>query len=313
MKKVYIQASRFALAGAFLLAANYGWAVTAACPSSGTALSNLTNTSPFNLYCYDTDKTFYNFAVSGTGTNGGVSQTTSTVDIAGANTLGTYSLNTPWTTTATFTGATAADFQATSLGTFTNAVTTGTMTWLVDSASTAVNTAGQGYPTPQAGASNVITGLTFNASGVTGNSSAGDSLVVTQTFCIGLSACTTGATGDTITIAATWANNATTPTYSCTALTDSDATCTSATSNVVTFNSSNIQLLNVTDLYTLTAKDNLTSPPLTANPTTVTLTNFNDVFAEEELSSSPEPSTFILMGSALVGVAALRFRKRKQA
>jgi hypothetical protein len=39
---------------------------------------------------------------------------------------------------------------------------------------------------------------------------------------------------------------------------------------------------------------------------------FIDSF-DNEFAENPEPSTFILMGSALVGVAALRFRKRRQA
>lgn len=38
------------------------------------------------------------------------------------------------------------------------------------------------------------------------------------------------------------------------------------------------------------------------------LTSFDESFSE-----TPEPSTFVLLGSALAGIAALRFRKRKQA
>ena len=45
--------------------------------------------------------------------------------------------------------------------------------------------------------------------------------------------------------------------------------------------------------------------------TQVSLNNFTENYFET--LDTPEPSTFLLMGSALAGVAALRFRKRKQA
>jgi hypothetical protein len=74
---------------------------------------------------------------------------------------------------------------------------------------------------------------------------------------------------------------------------------TSATPITVLF-ATNVVTLNVSDNYVLDVH----------STTTTSLTDFADTFGEEELA--PEPSTFILFGSALVGIVALRIRKRKQ-
>ena len=299
--------SKCALAGVFVLAANYSWGSVAACTTKATLASfGATATADG---CYETDKTFSNFGVVNNSANGGVAQSTSTVDIAGTDTFVSEKLNTPWTVSEAFSGATVADFRATGTG---GLQTAGTMSMLVNSTNAFLTNLS--YPTPQAGATNFITSVSLSTSGITGNSTGtADSLVVIETFCIGNGACTTGAGGDEVILTATHGNNTGTPSYTCalgagvTAATAHivGSTCpagSSATPITVSF-SLNVTTLTVTDGYTLIAHSN------SGNNTTVTLNNFTNVFGEDELA--PEPSTFVLFGSALAGVLLLRIRKRE--
>jgi hypothetical protein len=300
-------ASKLALVGAYLLAANYGWGSVTACATK-TALSSFGTGTGSG--CYETDKTFSNFAVANDTSNGGVAQSTGTVDIAGSDTFSSEKLNTPWTVSEAFTGATVADFQAIGTGRLTTA---GTMTMLVNSTNAFLTS--PGYPTPRAGAQNFITSVSLSTSGVTGNSTGTpDSLVVIETFCIGNGACTTGTGGDQITLTATYGNNTGTPSYSCslgTGVTPASAhivaaSCpatASATPITVAF-SLNVTTLTVSDNYSMVVHGN------NGGNTTVTLNNFTNVFGEEELA--PEPSTFALLGAALAGIGVFRWSKRKR-
>jgi hypothetical protein len=303
----FSRTSKFALFGVFALCANYGWGSVAACTTKATLASFGAATG---AGCYETDKTFSNFGVVNGSNSAGVPQSASTVDIAGTDTFGgTEILNVPWTVSEAFTGATVANFQATGNG---ETRTQGTMSMLVNSTNAFLTN--PSYPTPQAGAQNFITSVSLSTSGVTGTSTGTpDSLVVIETFCIGNGACTTGAGGDEVILTATYGNNSATPSYTC-AL---GAGVTAATAHIVGTScpagqsvtpitvsfSLNVTTLTVSDSYALTAHGNLG-----AN-TTVTLNNFTNVFGEDELA--PEPSTFVLFGSALAGLALLRFQKHK--
>jgi hypothetical protein len=304
----FSRASRCALIAVFVLAANYSWASVAACTTKAALNSFGTGTGNG---CYETDKTFSNFGVANNSANGGVVQNASKVDITGTDTFGgTEKLNTLWTVSEAFTGVTVADFQAT--GT-TGLQTAGTMSMLVNSTNAFLTN--PTYPAPRPGAQNFITSVSLSTSGATGNSTGtADSLVVVETFCIGNGACTTGATGDEIILTATYGNNTGTPSYTCALgagvfaanahiVASSCPGTASATPITVQF-SLNVTTLTVSDSYSLIVHGN------NGNATTVTLNNFTDVFGEEELA--PEPSTFVLFGSALAAVALFRFQRRKQ-
>jgi hypothetical protein len=279
-----------------LLAANYGSSSTAACTTKATLASFGAKTTGDG--CYETDKTFSNFAVVSGSSGTGIAQSTSTVDIAGSDTFVNEALNTPWNVSEAFTGATAADFAVTGTG---GATTKGTMSMLVNSTKAFITN--PSYPTPVAGATNFIKTVSLSSSGTTGNANAGDdSLIITETFCIGNVACTASTE---VTITATYGNNSSTPAYTCVAGATAHATCGSASSAspIVASYGINVTTLTVTDVYTAVAHRNAAG-----GSTTVTLNNFTDIFGEEELA--PEPSTFVLLGSALAAVAALRRRKQ---
>ena len=181
--------ARLAIAGTFLLSANWAWGTTAACSQpSPTTISNLQTTAGFGSYCYETDKTFSNVTVTdGGSTVGGVTQSASTIALQGSDNLSTYTTGVPWMVAANFVGATPADFQASSTSSGSYAATYGQMTFLVTSSSTAANLA---YPTPQAGQFNDITGVSLAADATIGNSSTTDFAQVEMAFCIGSASCT---------------------------------------------------------------------------------------------------------------------------
>jgi hypothetical protein len=81
----------------------------------------------------------------------------------------------------------------------------------------------------------------------------------------------------------------------------SNATCTSANSSTASFaGGSQVTTLNVTDQYTIAGYGG-----------TNTLANFANSFGDFDGSSTPEPSTFVLLGSALAGLGLVRLRRKK--
>jgi len=246
--------------------------------------------------CYEIDQTFSNFAVTnGSAGTGSTDQTTGTVDIAGASTF--TAVTTPWTVTSTFTGNTAADWEVVDGSGGTN--TEGTITYLTNTTQAFMTSAT--YPTVPSGHYIAIKSMSLTSSATDGTNAA-DTITITETFCIGSAACTTGAAGNTITLTASYSGSGdTTATYGCTVLTDAGATCgsaTSATPITLTFTTP-VTTLNMTDNYNLVAHGG----------TTDTLTSFFNTFNTEE---APEPSTFVLIGSALGGLGLLRLRARRK-
>jgi hypothetical protein len=275
------------------LLSSVSWASTGACSTK----EDLAFYAPQGTAagCYETDQTFSNFAVAnGSAGTGSTAQTTSTVDIAGSTTFA--AVNNPWTVTSTFSGATAADWEEVN-GTV-GANTQGTLTYLTNT--TQAEFAVTGYPTPTAGAKIVISGLSLTAAATDGTNAA-DAITVTEIFCIGASACTTGTSGNEITLTASYSGSGdTTASYSCATLGGAQATCgtagPSATPITVTFALPQTTL-NFSDTYDLVAH----------GATTDTLTDFLNTFNTEE---TPEPSTFVLLGTALTGLGFLRLRKK---
>jgi hypothetical protein len=270
------------------------WAGTGSCTTT-KELSAYGGTSNGNG-CYEVDQTFSNFNVTNT-SGSSISQGMSTVDITGSS---TYSSDaTPWTTTATFSGNTGVNTAAPWTTTGPSTLLGGTITGITNT--TEAEFAPPGYPAPALG-SLAIDKVSLAATGSTG-SGYGDSIAITESLCIGSAACTTGATGDTITLTASFlGSNDSAATYTCSTLADSHATCGASTSSApitVTFTAP-IPTLNISDTYALTEGSWGTADTLAA---------FSNTFGNQE--EAPEPSTFVLFGTALAGVFLLRARRKR--
>jgi hypothetical protein len=279
---------------AFAVFAGTAWGSTGSCATKNT-LATYGATGTANG-CYDIDKSFTNLSVTNLGT-AGTTQSTSTDDIQGSN---NYSaVTTPWNVTATFTPATAADWQVT--GSF-GANAEGRINYLTNSSGAYITpgTVNTQYPTATPGDAFFISSASLASvtgrTGTTGN----DSITITETFCVGTAACTTA---DTITLTATnTGSNQTSFTYACSVgsgITSSIGACQSANSGVFNFNSAYHPVtLNVFDTYNLVVH----------NSTTDTLSSFANTFGEFE--ASPEPSTFALLGLPIAGLFFARRRRR---
>jgi hypothetical protein len=273
--------------GVFLMSANGAWAATGACATAPN-YNALTSYTGSTSGCYQADKTFYNFAVGGTGD---VIGGTPTLGLAGnfLGAAGTDSGNN-FNVSDTFYGTAAGGaFTATGRG---GATVSGDFIYDVNS-SNILN-----IESPAEG-TNYITSVTLGTVGSTGGDG-NDALHVFEKFCLGTG--TTPCTTNYVTIEASYAGSGvSTPTYSCVVTGSiSGFSCASATSNTVNILlSDHVTGLVVENGYSLVAHGN----------TTITLTDFSDTFGES--TGAPEPATFALMGSALAGILALRTRKKK--
>jgi PEP-CTERM motif len=267
---------------ATLVCASSAWATTGAC--SNASLSSYGTASTANG-CWETDKTFSDFTVVN-GSIGGFSQNVGQVDIGGS-TSGFSNVAVPWTVGTSFTGTSSAgwDFPGGS-GTRQNQ---GTVNMIVNSSQ--AEFAIPGYPTPTAGDAIYIGKLGLTASGT---HDTGGSFSIVETYCIGTAACTSA---DEVTITVSTAAGA-----SCVAGISSSATCTSPTGTTATFNGgAQVTTINLSDQYT----------EISVNGANVDLFSFGNSFGEFEDVTTPEPSTFILLGTALAALGVARLRQRK--
>jgi hypothetical protein len=276
----------FAVAAALLFSACTGKASINACPALGRTISSFGSQSTSNG-CYENDKTFTNFALTGSSGfgNNPILPTAATIDFSTETTF--LSVTTPWTVTAFFSGV-----QETGAS---RASATTSLVYLTNSHDTAAND--PGAPSPTAGYSFYIDSITLGVSGSTGSSVGGDTISVAQMFCAGNTTCTTT---NSIMITAMYGNNSSTPSFNCSAgATETFGACAgahSATANLVSYQT----LLNTSTTYTVTAYSETNVPPGQNIPTMSTLNYFSDTFGEIE--TTPEPSTFGLFGSALVAL-----------
>jgi hypothetical protein len=132
---------------------------------------------------------------------------------------------------------------------------------------------------------------------------AGDTVTITENFCINASQANTGGGGCTAadhgTITASYTGN-TTAVFTCAFGTA--GICLSASSAEVNFGAmpfapTTIAMADLVSIHVV-------------NGSTVTLNNFENSFGEN--SFAPEPASFALMGAALASLAVLGYRKRKR-
>ena len=182
--------------------------------------------------------------------------------------------------------------------------TTGsTDTWQVEGVATQnssfsyvvdANTGGS-FPSPTTGIW-AINGIEFAPTGTFAGGAAAGTETVTMTFCLG-SATTAGCSAaNTGTITAKFSSS--TPNYTCTV--GAAGTCASPTGNAV----NNFAFTEVAVLDSVSLSQ--TNPDVGQSFTLDNIGNHWEEFA------TPEPSTFLLIGTALAGVGFLRRRKSKR-
>ena len=193
----------------------------------------------------------------------------------------------------------------------------GSNTWSVNSPLASTTAVGTYDVLVDPAFSNSITSMTLSANATFGTPTVGtDNITLFEYFCAGgAAACAGGG-------AATGGINLSSPTAGYLEFIDDGngfgsgsnqfvcfnnggSSCTASTNNTVNFK---------TSIYTAGFTDIFIANNISVSSTSgvqVSLNNFTENYFES--LDAPEPSTFILMGSALAAVAALRLRKRKRA
>lgn len=264
---------KLTLTAAFLLAANYGWG-SSFCTTAPSYTEVGSYGSSTSAGCYVADKTFSDFALD---------PGQSDVYVAGAesgytNGLGAYEVS------ALFSGSAAGGPWSAGP----DGQVMGVFTFVADSA----NTYGFDTTYPTLPIASLITSITLSGAG---DVPVGSNSNLIEAICIGAGACNVG---DANSIELYGEISGTTYTGECNIFGQvTGATC-SPNESTVTFSSAvtSVSVWANFDLY---------------GPTTTGIASIDyieDTFGEEGIA--PEPSTFVLLGSALVGLAALRFRKR---
>jgi PEP-CTERM motif len=282
--------------GAVLLIAGAGMvrpalASISGCPTSsaGSSLSSF-GSQGANDGCFQIDKNFDNFSVVTTGHNSDTGNaSTSNVDIFGTG--GSISGSGAGSTITPI----LANFDSTQ---FIATSGTDTLNTVLDFQA-AVN--GNSAPTPAQWA---ITGLTLSLGSFTsanpGNT--GNSITVVEDFCVGAATfnCTSSSTNFGFIEEQVVLHTSGAPTITDTHCYNDGATsCTSASG------------LSVTGFVTSTVgiSDSITIDRVSGASTDIFLDGFSNAFAQT--AETPEPSTFALLGGALVGLGFIRGRRKK--
>ncbi len=279
--------SSVAVAFAMLAMPCVSWASNAAC--STTATIGSFGAQATNVGCWETDQTFSNFSIPA-GSSG--SQSTSTVDITGSET-GTYPAVSPgWTVNAQFAGTSTWTETGNGGATF-----SGGADYLANLGQSQM-AIGSGYVAPTGSDFFTYLSASLDASGSTGNNAA-DTMSVTEEICIGNSTCTAT---NSVTLTATWSGSGvTTATLGCSVGSGvtADFACSGSTANFKVA----VPTLTVDNSFNMVVHGS-------GGGTTSTdsLASFTDAFIDQQ-APAPEPSTFVLLGSALVGLG-LAFRRK---
>jgi hypothetical protein len=272
-----------------LATAGTGWATISACPTTatGSALSSFPVGNTPASGCGNVDLGFNTFAASGSvyTTTSGTATTLSTtlVDI--------YSPTGPAPSGSTQ-GAITNDFDVPGTANWTLTSGNGrpdTATSTVSYVATVEN--GVAGVTPPSNGNWAIDALNVGASYTVPTGA--NSIVIHELICAGATSTTGCATADTATITETI--TAAGPVFSISSLTGTAFTF-NTTTGLLSLNAGFVQIA-ISNSVVLTKAAGTNVGPLTS---------FSNTFDQEAI---PEPSTFILLGSMLAGIGALRLRK----
>lgn len=272
---------------AFVLAANIGWGSYSACAGAAkrNKLGAYTQSTP-GTGCSVTDASFENMSLAnpvGTGTF--TAQTTSTDDIYATSTAA--SGNTVGPVNFFFDPAAAADWEVTA-GTSTEGATI--------NYNAIAHTSGVApfAPAPTSAGYSWLFDSIILLPTATISAGGGNTITITEVFCLGATTTVGCAAADKGTITAKYTNNSTVA-YTCAF---GSAGCVSGTSNTVDLSAAlQTGTIAISETYLLSR---------TGSTGNLTLTDIKDTFGED--AESPEPSTFVLLGTALAAVGLLRFR-----
>ncbi len=140
-----------------------------------------------------------------------------------------------------------------------------------------------------------ITGLVLSSitGGDISGGAGGDLVTIVETFCVSATTTVACAAGNKGTITETYTGSDT-PTFACTTGTGS---CLSATGATINFAGTGFTQIAISDVITIRN-----------GSTTAAMDSFTNTF-KEGAEAAPEPSSFILLGSALMGLTMIRVRK----
>jgi hypothetical protein len=182
-----------------------------------------------------------------------------------------------------------------------NATQSSSFSFVVD-AHTGGSFTGGNYPSPNAGFVWAMNSLTLNPTSAFSNNATGTVTIAMQ-FCLGQATVSGCSVADSGTITATFTRTTgPTPILTFTCAVGSAGTCASPTGNSV----------NGFAFTELAALDTITIDQTANGNHTITLNNIETDFGQFAEAGAPEPSTFVLFGTALAGVGLLRRRRIKQ-
>jgi len=285
----------FGVASLALFSAGLSQAAISACAGSATGTLLNSGVSGAANGCAVVDLSFQNISLSGAnGTGGFATSTIATTGVYASSTA--FSGNTAGTATLTFDSTTAANADWIDGGA--GGTLAATFSWVAVAHSSGSYGAGPtNYTAPNVGFFWYFDKVTPFINGAVPTWSSGtQSVVVTTTFCLGAASTAGCAAPNTGTLIATIAEGS-----------SISYTCGTASTTLYTCGAAGV----LDTIASLRATQIAFSSVIAANEGngSVQLTNFG--FSYDQLAATPEPSTFGLLGSALLGLGFLARRRRK--